>query len=137
MNNYFTKVAKNLDLKPSATSNTKDIEETTKHFDDHISLCKINEAYSEILREDNFNLKMVSVEEVKKVVLKLNSKKSSTHGAIPANIIKQTMEVHLKDVTKTINHSLKESELKQSEVIPVCKKVDPLQKKNYRPVSLL
>ena len=141
MNNYFTKVAKNLDLKPSAASNKKDIEETTKHFDDHISLCKINEVYSEILREDNFNLKMVSVDEVKKLVLKLNSKKSSTHGAIPANIIKQTMDVHLKDVTKTINHSLKEytfpDELKKSEVIPVYKKVDPLQKENYRPVGLL
>ena len=51
------------------------------------------------------------------------------------------MEVHLKDVTKTINHSLKEytfpDELKKSEVIPVYKKVDPLQKENYRPVSLL
>ena len=40
-----------------------------------------------------------------------------------------------------MNHSFKEStfpdELKQSEVIPVYKKLDPLQKENYRPVSLL
>ena len=121
--------------------NTSDIDEITKHFDDHISICKIKGAYSEILREDNFSFKMVSMDEVKKEVLKLNSKKSSTYGAIPASILKQTIEVHLKYLTNTINNSLKEStfpdELKQSEVIPVYKKLDPLQKKNYRPMSLL
>ena len=49
MNNYFTNITKTLDLKPSAASNTSDIDEITKHFDDHISVCKIKEAYSEIL----------------------------------------------------------------------------------------
>ena len=141
MNNYFINITKNLDLKPSTVPNTSDIDEVTKHFDDHISVCKIKEAYSEILREDNFSFKMVSMDEVKKEVLKLNSKKSSTYGAIPASILKQTIEVHLKYLTNTINNSLKEStfpdELKQSEVIPVYKKLDPLQKENYRPVSLL
>ena len=47
----------------------------------------------------------------------------------------------MKYLTNTINNSLKEStfpdELKQSEVIPVYKKLDPLQKENYRPMSLL
>ena len=61
-----------------------------------------------------------------KVVLKLNSKKSSTNGAILVSIVKETIQVHLKYLTNTINHSLKESsfpdELKQPEVIPVYKK---------------
>ena len=60
---------------------------------------------------------------------------------IHGSILKQTIEVYLKYLTNTINHSLKEStfpdELKQSEVMPVYKKLDPLQKENYRPVSLL
>ena len=133
MNNYFINITKNLDLKPSTDSNTSVTDEITKHFDDQISVCKIKEAYSEILREDDFSFKMVSMDEVKKVVLILHSKKSSTYGTIPA--------LSLKYLTNTINHSLKEStfpdELKQSEVIPVYKKLDPLQKENYRPVSLL
>ena len=141
MNNYFINITKNLDLKPSTAPNTSDLDEITKHFDDHISTCKIKEAYSEILREDHFIFKIVSMDEVKKEVLELNSKKPSTYGAIPASILKQTIEVHLKYPTNTINNSLKEStfpdELKQSEVIPVYKKLDPLQKENYRPVSLL
>ena len=131
MNNYFINITKNLDLKPSTISNTSDIDKITKHFDDHISVCKIKEAYSESLREDNFSFKMVSMDEVKKIVLKLNSRKSSMYGAIPASILKQTIEVHLKYLTNTTNHSLKESifpdELKQSEVIPVYKKLNPLQ----------
>ena len=141
MNNYFINITKNLDLKPSTVSNTSDIDKITKHFDNHISVCKVKEAYIEILREDNFSFKMVSMDEVKKEVLKLSSKKSFPYGAIPASIPKQTIEVHLKYLTNTINNSLKEStfpdELKQSEVIPVYKKLDPLQKENYRPVSLL
>ena len=128
-------------MKPSAVSNTSAIDKITKYFDDHISVCKIKGAYSEILREDNFSFKMASVDEVKKVVLKLNSKKSSTYDAIPESILKQTIEVHLKYLTNTINHSLKEStfpdELKQFEVISVYKKPHPLQKENYRPVCLL
>ena len=138
MNNYFINITENLGLKPSTVPITSDTDEITKHFDDHISVCKIKEAYREILREDNFSFKMVSMDEVKKVVLKLNSK---TCGAIPASILKQTIEVLLRYLTNTISHSLKEltfpDELKQSEVIPVYKKLDPLQKENYRPVSLL
>ena len=139
MNNYLINITK--DLKPTTVSNTSDTDEVTKHFEDHISVCKIKEAYSEILRENNFSFKMVSIDKVKKVVFKLNSKKFSTYEAIPASILKQTIGVHLKYLTNTINHSLREStfpdELKQFEVIPVYKKLDPLQKENYRPVSLL
>ena len=141
MNNCFINITKNLDLKPSTVPNTSEIDEITKHFYDHISVCKIKKAYSEILREDNFSFKMVSMDEVKKEVFKLNSEKSSTYGSIPASILKQTIEVNLKYLTSNINNSLKESsfpyELKQSEVTPVYKKLDPLQKENYRPVSLL
>ena len=59
--------------------------------------------------KDNFSFKLVSMDEVKKEVLKLNSKKSFIYGAIPASILKQTIEVHLKYLTNTINNSLKES----------------------------
>ena len=128
-------------MKLSTVSNTSGIVEITKYFDDHIGICKMKEAYSEILREDNFSFEIVSMDEVKKVVLRLNSKNSSTYGAIPASILKQTIEVHLKHLTNTINHFLKQSTfpdvLKQSKVVTVYKKLGPLQKENFRPVSLL
>ena len=118
MNNYFVNITKNLDLKTLALRNTSDIDKITKYFDDHISVCRIKE---EILGEDNLSFNMVSIDKVKKVVLNLNSKKSSTYGAIPASILKKTIEIHLKHLTNFFNHSLKEStfpdKLKQSEVI--------------------
>ena len=109
MNNYFIDITKNLDLKPLAVPNTSDLDEITKYFDDPISVCKIKEAYSEILQEDNFIFKMVSMDEVKKEVLKFNSKKSSTYVAIPTSILKQPIKVNLKYLTNTIKNSLKES----------------------------
>ena len=98
MNNYFTNITK----KPSTVSNIRDIDEITKHFDGHIIVCKIKDAYSEILQEDNFGSEMVSMDEVKKVVLKSNSKKSFTYGAVAVSILKQSIEVHLKDLTTII-----------------------------------
>ena len=133
MNNYFINITKNLDLKPSTVSNTSDIDEITKHFDNHISECKIQQTYSEILREDNFNLNGFYGRS-QDSSLELNSKTSSTYGTMPASILKQTIEVNLKYLTNSINHSLKKStfphELKQSDIIPVYKKLDPLQKEN-------
>ena len=41
---------------------TSDIDEMTKYFDDHIIVCKRKKTYSEILREDNFSFKMVSMD---------------------------------------------------------------------------
>ena len=73
INNYFINVTKKLDLKPSTVSYTCDIDEKTKHFDDHISVCKIKEGCKEILREDNFSFEMVSMNKITKV-LKLISK---------------------------------------------------------------
>ena len=69
MNNCFINITKNLDLDPLTVTNTSDVDEITKHFDNHVSVCKIKEAYSEIIREDNFSFKIVSMDEVKKVVL--------------------------------------------------------------------
>ena len=40
INNYFINIIKNLDLKYLTVSNTSDIDEKIKHFDDHISVCK-------------------------------------------------------------------------------------------------
>ena len=103
MNIYFINFTKNLDLKPSAVSNTSGTDEITKHFDDHVSACKIKEVYRDTQREDNFSFKMDSMDEVKKAVLKLNSKRCSTYDVIPASILKQAMEVHLKYLTNNIN----------------------------------
>ena len=73
--------------------------------------------------------------------MNLNVKKSSSSKAIPAKILKRSVHIYLPFLTICINHSFVANkfpdELKQSEVIPLCKKLDPLKKENYRPVSFL
>ena len=100
----------------------------------------VHEKYPEILPE-SFKFQFVSKNEVKKEIESLDTKKSSTYGSIPATILKQCVNAYLPHLTNSINYSIQHSnfpqELKLSEVIPVYKKLDPLQKENYRPVSLL
>ena len=73
----------------------------------------------------------MSLHDVKKEVLNLNLKKSSTSGTIPLTFLKQNVDVNLQHFENTINHTLQENcfpdKLKQSEVIPVYKKLDQLE----------
>ena len=65
----------------------------------------------------------------------------STSDSILATILKQSLDIYLPYLTKSVNYTINEdkflAELKQSEVIPLLKKEDPLKKENYRAVSLL
>ena len=62
------------------------------------------------------------------------------YGLIPVSILKQCVDAYLPFLTISINCFSRENtfpeELKHSEVIPLHKKLDPLKKENYRPVSL-
>ena len=82
----------------------------------------------------NFSLSLIEIENV-------DIKKSSTYGSIPATVLKQCVNVYLPHFKNYMNYSIQDSnflqELKLSKVIPVYRKLDPLQKETYRPVSLL
>ena len=71
----------------------------------------------------------------------MNIKKSSTSGSIQATILKQSLDIYVPYLIKSVNYTISEGkfsvELKHSEVKPLFKKQNPLKKKNYRPVSLL
>ena len=77
---------------------------------------------------------------MEKEIENLDTKKSSTYGFIPAAILKQCVNTYLPHPTNSINYSIQygsfPQELKISKVVTVYKKLDPLQKKNYRPVSI-
>ena len=132
MNNYVINVTKTLNLKKKLAVECSGINE----FENHISIKMIHEKYLE-----SFKFQLVSNNEVKKEIENLDPKKSSTYGSIPATVLKQCVNASLPHLTNSIKYSIQHSsfpqELKLSEVIPVYKKLNPLQKENYRPVSLL
>ena len=107
MNNYFINITKHLNLKPHTASNTRDIEQITSAFNNHVSIKKIREVFPEI-NSNNFEFTKVAEQSVKDEVLKLNTKKSSTSGSIPATILKQPVETYLPFLTKAINLAITE-----------------------------
>ena len=77
MNNYFTNITKNLNLKP-LNKYKFDID----IFENHISIKKIHETFPNIIPE-KFHFKEVSKDDVRKEIRNLNVKKFSTYGSIP------------------------------------------------------
>ena len=67
--------------------------------------------------------------------------KNHQHMVRFPHVLKQWVDAYLPYLTVSINYSLRNNtfpeELKRSEVIPLYKKLHPLKKENYRPVSLL
>ena len=86
MNDYFINITKNLDLKSSKKCTAKDLNSIVSEFDHHISIKKIKEFFPHINVND-FEFETVTMEDVKKEILNLNTKKSSTSGSIPATIL--------------------------------------------------
>ena len=127
---------KKLSLKPSISWK----DSNSDFFHDHISVKKIKEFYPEIV-PTSFKFEPVTKDDMKNEIQNLNVKKSSTFGCIPVTILKDCIDVYLVHLTNSVNHSLQTSvfpqKLKQAEVILLHKKLDPLNKENYRPVGLL
>ena len=71
----------------------------------------------------------------------MNIKKTSTSGSILVTTLKQSLDIYLPYLIESINYTINEgkfpAELKHSEAISLFEKEDPLNKENYRPVSLL
>ena len=72
--------------------------------------------------------------------MNLPPKKATRKGNIPAKILKDSLSEYIKELTTIIDNCLKDglfpNELKLTNVSPVFKKDDDLNKENYRPVSI-
>ena len=88
-----------------------------------------------------FHFPRISSNELKKEILNLNNKKATKQGDIPVNLLKGSIDTYLPVVTEITNSSFEQNEfpneLKLADIIPIFKKKDPLNKENYRPVSIL
>ena len=110
-----------------------------------ITICKYEKHPSIQMIKQNFKIpKMFSFQpaskdEVKMILKDLKNSKS-VGGEIPTKILKEC-KFAFEILTQCINKSFTSGEfpdcLKQANVSPIFKKDDPLDKENYRPVSIL
>ena len=122
MNQYFTSITKQLNLKKSPQ--LKNLEDIINYYHNHISIEKIrpsNNTQSEL-----FTFNLVSPDEIKREILNLDNKKASREGHIPVNILKDATDTYLPILTKVINSSTEQNEfsneLRLGDVIPIYKK---------------
>ena len=124
-NSFFINIAKNLNLKPRKNSFLNDINGIIAKFGNHISIKEMKESFPNIV-SGNSNFQEVSRQDVKKEIINLKVKKSSTNGSIPAIILKQCVDVYLPFLTEAINHAITEDifpeQMKKSEVVPLQKR---------------
>ena len=133
MNDYFVNITQTVGLKQFRFDDANNL------FEVHKSIIRIKSNLDNV--SDKFDFKKVHEKEIKQEIMNLNSKKATCHGTIQAKILKQFCDSYLPIITKIINGSITEGtfpkELKLAEVTPVFKKLDCMNKENYRPVSIL
>ena len=109
--------------------------------DNNISLPDSPPATATVQPNEQFYLKPVSSETVRRIILSLPSNKSPGPDKVSPRIIKDCLPVVLGPLTEIINCSIVTntfpSAWKEAEVIPILKEGDHEQASNNRPLSLL
>ena len=129
---YFVNVAK--DIGNNSPQYNQD-------FSDHPSIEKIMENNSSKDPKDQFSFKPTTETYVHKVISNFNIKKSTGVDKISAKILKTCVSTVSGTISNLINTTYNFRKfplrLKQAQVLPLFKKKDPLNKENFRPVSIL
>ena len=94
--------------------------------------------YPEVFSLKIFNF---NVENVKKEINNISSKKATPKGDIPVKILKWNFDIISPVLTECYSQNIKNltflNELKNADISPVYKKKDHHDKSNYRPVGIL
>ena len=145
MNEYFGSLVESLDLRIWTEGSTNfHASYTSDDGVDNILIKFVNHPRIKTTKQNvnitsKISFQPVSVNDVKQVIKDLKSNKS-VGGDIPTNILKRCRFTFSR-LANCINKSFKTGTfhdfLKEANVTPIFKKDDPLDKENYRPVSIL
>ena len=143
-NKYFINTVKELNIPDiHFTKNSDDpnsiitdhVETIIKNFCDHPSILKINEYVN---LGEIFSFEMASELQIENEINAINVNKAPGADNIPANIIKECVDIMKYPLTKLFNTSVIAQHfpdnLKYANVTPLFKKNDNTDKTNYRPI---
>ena len=88
-----------------------------------------------------FSFQKVNEIQIENEIKELNSRKASGADGIPANILKETVDILKSPLTQLFNVTVENqhfpNDLKYANVTPLHKKEENIDKKNYWPISIL
>ena len=138
-NDYFGSIVENMNLyrwedNPFSISKDSDIiKNITQKYKNHPSIRSLKRNCKGI---SYFSFQPISVDEVIKVVTNLKDRKA-VGGTKILKECKSTFDIITACINKVIETGNFPDSIKMANVTPVFKKEDPLDKSNYRPVSIL
>jgi hypothetical protein len=137
INEYYVNITKAI--------GSEDLLLGTDKFEDivktHIANSSVSRIKDSIAKNNNFSFNLVTTEYVYTKLKNIKSKKAPGYDAIPPKLVKSGAKELCRPITYIINKCITTSTfpdcLKLAEVAPIFKKENILDKKNYRPVSIL
>ena len=137
LNEYYVNITKDIG-QPDKINNGTSLDEMIAL---HINKSCISRIISNVAENNHFTFQYVCTEDIFSKLMNIDCKKSSGYDGIQPRFIKIGARQLCGPVTQLFNKSIQSSifpdSLKYAEVTPVFKKDDMLNKKNYRPVSIL
>ena len=108
-----------------------------RKYENHLCIIKIK---SPVEATQSFDFNFVSSDDISKIINSMDPTKKAS-GAIPIKIVKLANKQFCKNLVNCINECIKQNKfsnkLKIGDITPIFKKEDPLDKINYRPISIL
>jgi len=134
-NEYFKYITEHIGF--CDTSGDISIDDMLRKFEQHESIKLITENCN----TDEVTLKPLTVQQVHKILSKVNPKKSTGYDNFPPKLLYLARNEFLPSITNLINNTITNAQfpkdLKLAEISPCFKKGNPLDKTKYRPVSIL
>ena len=132
-------IEENKALLDDVGTETDPVKRAVKKFRHHPSILNIKKCVNVL---DKFSFSVVDVDEMKKEIMKLDSKKSGTFMNIPIKRLKEVKDIVAEPLTQIweveiVGERKFDRQLKLADIAPLHKKLENIFVENYRPVSLL
>ena len=105
MNTFFVNITESLDLKKDDDSslnpiNSNNINHILEKHKNHLSAHKTSQTF---MTNEKVSFQFVTEDQVREVIMNLDSSKAAPIGDISVDILKSTIDIHLSFITSSIN----------------------------------
>ena len=141
MNDFYINITSQIGEPPDPDSallnNYEFVLESERKYANHPSVARIKDAKDQI----NFSFSSVSTADIESIIKDLNPRKATGYDKIPPKFVKAALPAISGPLTAMANTCISSSTFPQAakyaDVTPIYKKEDLMNRKNYRPVSVL